>query len=68
VAIIQPFKEHCSLTFFKGALLEDTHGLLRSQGENTQSALRMEFTAEAQIKKAVMKSYVKQAMRNGAQS
>lgn len=62
VAIIQPFKGHCSLMFFKGALLEDTHGLLRSQGENTQSALRMEFTGEAQIKKAVLKSYVKQAI------
>jgi uncharacterized protein YdeI (YjbR/CyaY-like superfamily) len=63
VAIIQPFKSMCSLMFFKGALLEDKHGLLRSQGENTQSALRMEFTSEAQIKKAVLKSYVKQAIR-----
>lgn len=62
IAIIQPFKEHCSLMFFKGALLKDTHGLLRSQGENTQSALRLEFTSEAQIKKAVLKSYVKQAV------
>jgi uncharacterized protein YdeI (YjbR/CyaY-like superfamily) len=62
VAIIQPFKQHCSLMFFKGALLEDTHGLLRSQGENTQSALRLEFTSEAQIKKGVLKSYVKQAV------
>jgi len=62
VAIIQPFKKHCSLLFFKGALLQDTHGLLRSQGENTQSALRLEFTREAQITKAVVKSYVKQAI------
>jgi uncharacterized protein YdeI (YjbR/CyaY-like superfamily) len=62
VAIIQPFKEHCSLMFFKGALLEDTHGLLRSQGANTQSALRLEFTREAQITKAVLKAYVKQAI------
>jgi uncharacterized protein YdeI (YjbR/CyaY-like superfamily) len=62
IAIIQPFKDHCSLMFFKGALLEDTHGLLRSQGENTQSALRLEFTSEAQIKKTVLKSYVKQAI------
>jgi uncharacterized protein YdeI (YjbR/CyaY-like superfamily) len=62
IAIIQPFKGHCSLMFFKGALLEDTHGLLRSQGENTQSALRLEFTSEAQIKKTVLKSYVKQAI------
>jgi uncharacterized protein YdeI (YjbR/CyaY-like superfamily) len=62
VAIIQPFKEHCSLMFFKGALLKDSHGILRSQGENTQSALRLEFTSEAQIKKTVLKDYVKQAI------
>src|SRR6478735_9654729 len=62
VAIIQPFKEHCALMFFKGALLKDSHGLLRSQGENTQSALRLEFTSEAQIKKTVLASYVKQAI------
>jgi uncharacterized protein YdeI (YjbR/CyaY-like superfamily) len=62
VAILQPFKGMCSLMFFKGALLEDTHGLLRSQGENTQSALRMEFTGLEQIKKTVLKSYVKQAI------
>lgn len=62
IAIIQPFKAHCSLMFFKGALLEDSHGLLRSQGENTQSALRLEFTSEAQIKKTILKSYVKQAI------
>jgi uncharacterized protein YdeI (YjbR/CyaY-like superfamily) len=62
VAIIQPFKEHCSLMFFKGVLFEDTHGLLRSQGENSQSALRLEFTTEAKITKAVLRSYVKQAI------
>jgi uncharacterized protein YdeI (YjbR/CyaY-like superfamily) len=62
IAIIQPFKAHCSLMFFKGALLEDTHGLLRSQGENTQSALRLEFTSEAQVTKKLLKSYVAQAI------
>ena len=62
VAILQPFKAHCSLMFFKGALMKDTHGLLRSQGRNTQSALRLEFTNDAQIKKAVLKAYVKSAI------
>jgi uncharacterized protein YdeI (YjbR/CyaY-like superfamily) len=62
VAILQPFKEHCSLMFFKGALIKDSHGLLRSQGENTQSALRLEFTSAAQIKKSVVESYVKGAI------
>jgi uncharacterized protein YdeI (YjbR/CyaY-like superfamily) len=62
VAIIQPFKEHCSLLFFKGALLKNKHGLLRSQGENTQAALRLEFTSEAQVKKTIVESYVKDAI------
>lgn len=62
VAIIQPFKELCALMFFKGVLLEDTHGLLRSQGENTQSAMRLEYTSEDRIDPAVVKDYVKQAI------
>ena len=44
------------------ALIQDTHSLLRSQGENTQSAMRLEFTSKDQIKKAVVKTYVKQAI------
>lgn len=62
VAIIQPFKQHCSLMFFKGALMEDEHGLLRSQGDNTQAAMRLEFTRKAEITKAVVRSCVKQAI------
>lgn len=62
VAILQPFKEHCSLMFFKGALLEDKHGLLRSQGQNTQSALRLEFRSEAEVDKRVVADYAKQAI------
>ena len=62
IAILQPFKEQCALMFFKGALLKDPRGLLHSQGENTQSALRMEFTDEAQIAAAAIKDFVKQAI------
>jgi uncharacterized protein YdeI (YjbR/CyaY-like superfamily) len=62
VAIIQPFKAHCALMFFKGALFDDAYGLLRNQGPNTQSALRLEFTSEAQVKKAMLQSYVRQAI------
>ncbi len=62
VAIIQPFKAHCALMFFKGALLRDRHGLLRSQGEHTRSAMRLEFTSAAQITKAVVSSYVSEAI------
>jgi len=62
VAIIQPFKQHCALMFFKGVLLEDTHGLLRSQGANTRSAMRLEFTSEATVDEAAVRSYVEQAI------
>lgn len=62
VAIIQPFKRHCALMFFKGALLKDAHKRLRSQGENTQSAMRLEFTDEADIKVTQVKAYVKEAI------
>jgi uncharacterized protein YdeI (YjbR/CyaY-like superfamily) len=56
VATRQPFKALCSLTFFKGALLRDPHGLRRSQGENTQSARRLEFTTKADIDARVLNS------------
>ena len=62
VAIIQPFKAHCALLFFKGALFEDAHGRLRSQGENTRSAMRLEFTASGQIEPSVVRYYVEQAI------
>lgn len=62
IAIIQPFKAHCALMFFKGALLQDSYGLLRSQGANTQSAKRLEFTSESQIEETLVRSYVKQAI------
>lgn len=62
VAIIQPFKKFCALMFFKGALLDDGHGLLRSQGKNTQSALRLEFRSEEEIDPEIVADYVRQAI------
>ncbi len=49
IVIFQPFKELCALLFFKGALLEDPDGALREQGENTRSALRLEFRSVADV-------------------
>jgi uncharacterized protein YdeI (YjbR/CyaY-like superfamily) len=49
VVIFQPFKELCALLFFKGALLEDPDGALKEQGENTRSALRLEFRSVADV-------------------
>jgi uncharacterized protein YdeI (YjbR/CyaY-like superfamily) len=52
VVIFQPFKALCALLFFKGALLDDPGGALREQGENTRSALRLEFRSVADVKAA----------------
>jgi uncharacterized protein YdeI (YjbR/CyaY-like superfamily) len=65
VAIFQPFKELCALLFFKGALLEDPDGLLREQGENTRSALRLEFRSVDDViaAKSSVAALVKDAIR-----
>lgn len=64
IVIMQPFKAHLSLMFFKGALLDDAEGILRSQGENTQSAKRIEFTSPEQVAEleSTLKSYIEGAI------
>lgn len=64
IAIIQEFKAFVALMFFKGALLQDAHGVLEEQGENTRSALRACFTSVEQIaqREAVLKDYVRRAI------
>jgi uncharacterized protein YdeI (YjbR/CyaY-like superfamily) len=65
VVIFQPFKELCALLFFKGALLHDPAGALREQGENTRSALRLEFrsVADVTVAKSTIAALVKDAIR-----
>ncbi len=64
IVIMQPFKAHLSLMFFKGALLDDPEGILRSQGENTRSAMRIEFTGPEQVSglASAVKAYVEEAI------
>lgn len=64
IVIMQPFNAHLSLMFFKGALLDDPEGILRSQGENTRAALRIEFTSPEQVteRSSVIASYVEEAI------
>ena len=52
IVIFQPFQDLCALLFFKGALLADPYGLLREQGENTRSALRLEFRSLDDVRTA----------------
>jgi len=49
IAIFQPFNELCALMFFKGALLDDPRGLLREQGADSRSSLRLEFRSLADV-------------------
>lgn len=64
VAIIQPFKNHLALMFFKGKLLKDPKKLLVDNGPNSQSAMRLEFESVKEITKlsATIKSYIKEAV------
>ena len=64
VVIIQGFKPHCALMFFKGALLRDPEGVLVEQGKNSQAARRMEFTEVGQVLavEPTLKAYLAQAI------
>lgn len=64
IVIMQPFKAHLSLMFFKGALLDDPEGILRSQGENTQAARRIELTSPAQVaeRRSAIAAYAEEAI------
>src|ERR1035438_701117 len=44
IVLIHGFKEYCALLFFKGALLNDAHGILIKQTENRSE----EHTSELQ--------------------
>jgi uncharacterized protein YdeI (YjbR/CyaY-like superfamily) len=65
IVIFQPFKELCALLFFKGALLDDPDQALKEQGENTRSALRLEFRSVADVTaaKRTIAALVKDAIR-----
>src|SRR3978361_1119749 len=64
IVLIHGFKEYCALLFFKGALLNDTNGILIQQTENVQSARQMRFTSVLEIVKldAIVKAYINEAI------
>ena len=64
ILIIHGFKEYCALNFFKGALLQDTDGLLVQQTENSQASRQIRFTNLKEIseKAAILKAYIFEAI------
>jgi uncharacterized protein YdeI (YjbR/CyaY-like superfamily) len=64
IAIMQEMNDFLALMFFKGALLGDPAGILKSQGPNSRSALRVEFTSVSEVAKLAntLRSYVGEAI------
>lgn len=64
IVIVCAFKNYCSLSFFKGALLDDVHHILQKPGESTQSGRIIKFTAPAEILERwdMLKAYILQAV------
>ena len=49
VLLLSAFKDFASLSFFKGALMQDPHHWLVAPGENSQASRQLRFTSEQQI-------------------
>jgi len=64
IVLIHTFKEYCALLFFKGALLQDTNGVLIQQTERVQAARQIRFTAIQEIVELVpvLKTYIYEAI------
>jgi uncharacterized protein YdeI (YjbR/CyaY-like superfamily) len=64
VAIIGGLKEYCVLSFFKGALLNDAHGVLVRPGEHSQAARLIPFTDVRTIVRMepILKTYIYEAI------
>lgn len=64
IVLIHTFKEYCALLFFKGALLQDSNGILVQQTENVQAARQIRFTGIQEIIEldTTLKTYIYEAI------
>ena len=64
IVLIHGFKEYCALLFMKGALLNDSDGILIQQTENVQGGRQTRFTSLEQIieQEAILKAYIFEAI------
>jgi uncharacterized protein YdeI (YjbR/CyaY-like superfamily) len=60
IIMLYAFKEYCGLTFFNGALLQDSAHLLVQQTENVQAGRQLRFTSIDQIRdrENIIKEYI----------
>lgn len=64
IALVSAFREYASLSFFKGSLLQDAHGILTAPGENSQASRQMRFTNVREIvqMESIIKAYIFEAI------
>lgn len=64
VLIISAFKDYCSISFFKGALLSDIKGILEKPGKNSQASRLIRITNIERIIeiKDEIKTYIYEAI------
>ena len=64
VVLIHGFKDYCALLFMKGALLQDSKGILVQQTQNVQAARQIRFASLADInkQKAAVQAYIREAI------
>jgi len=64
IVLIHGFKEYCAYLFFKGALLNDNHGILIQQTKDVQSARQVRFTNAVEIAELepILKAYIYEAI------
>jgi uncharacterized protein YdeI (YjbR/CyaY-like superfamily) len=64
VLLLGSFKDYCALSFLNGALLKDSHGILKKPGENTQAGRVVRFTQVQEViaLEPVLKAYIEEAI------
>lgn len=64
VLIVTAFKNYACVSFFKGALLNDSHGILVTPGKSSQAARQLRFTSIEQIfeAKSHIETFIKEAI------
>ena len=64
IILLSAFNEYCALSFFKGALLNDTNSILIQQTENTQATRQIRFTDVREIieMESIIKAYIYEAV------
>ncbi|MCB9138659.1 MAG: YdeI/OmpD-associated family protein [Caldilineaceae bacterium] len=62
--MIAAFKDNCVLSFFKGALLKDPHGILEKPGGNSRAGRVVRFTDVAQVleQEPILKAYIEESI------